>query len=202
MAQKWIEKAPLALAPAFLAAALGGCGSDADMAVEVEKHMTRAQAECPARTGETFDAGRHRMALESAYQTAHLKRLNDGNVTVCLSRALADAKPVPPATHPVFAIYHPPADGKGALLQLWDDGNPPEKIRPVMNQDSFIRHPASAFRGVAGILDHDSKFLKPEEVNIAIGDAGCGYSCTDITWYPADKQQELLKLNPQLNLLH
>ena len=195
MNRKLAKTASWALAPLFLVAA-AGCDTAEQKEAQIQRHMEQSQKFCPAREG--LDASRPRMVLAEADNSKVLKRLADDNVTVCLDRGMTDVKPVPPYNYPVFAVYYPPENEKGALLMLWDDGNPPKEIRPLMNEDSVIRHPASAFRGVIGILNRDKAWLKPDQLNIAIGDAGCGYSCTGITWYNTEKQQELLKLNPQL----
>ena len=185
------------LAPLFMLAVLAGCDSAQEKEVQIERHIAQYRNECPNK--DALEPERLRMVLAVAYNAGTLKRLADERVSVCLDRAMTAIKPVPPYNYPVFAIYYPPAGEKGAFLRLWDDGNPPKKLRMIMNEDSIIRHPAEAFRGVVKILNRDKPWLKPENVNVAIGNAGCGYNCTGITWYPPEKQPELFKLNPGLD---
>lgn len=198
MLNKWLKRAALALAPVFAVAAMRGCDTAEEWQAEVQRHMTASEAACPARTGEPFEAARLRTALESAYRVKHIRQLADTNVTVCMSRALADAKTVAPYNYPVFGVYYPPEEGKGAFLYLWDDGKPSRPLRLIMNEDSYTRHPAQVFRGVSEIMDGKKFGLKPGQINIALGNGGCGYNCVDVNWYAQDKQAEFIALNPGL----
>lgn len=198
MVNKWIVRAALVLAPVFAVAAMRGCDTAEEWQAEVQRHMAASEAACPARTGEAFEAGRLRTALESAYRVKHIRQLVDNNVTVCMSRALADAKTAAPYNYPVSGIYYPPEEGKGAFLHLWDDGNPSKPLRPIMNDLSYTSHPSQVFRGVGEIMDGKKFGLKPDQINIAVGNGGCGYSCVDVNWYARDKQAEFIALNPRL----
>ncbi len=132
MSEKPAKILSYALAPLFLLVV--GCDTAKLKEGQIQRHIEQAQKFCPDK--ERLDTPRLRMVLAEADNSGVLKRLADENVTVCLDRGMTDVKPVPPYNYQVFAVYYPPENEKGALMMLWDDGNPPKPIHPLMNEDS------------------------------------------------------------------
>lgn len=195
MENKGLIFAGLALSALFIGA-VAGCETHYERDLEVDRAAALSRATCPDGMK---DGSRLNIVLNAAYRANHLKRLTDEKVAICVDPALAAAETTPPYDYPVAAVYLPPADGHGAQVRLWDNGKPPIKLRPIMNELSVISHPGQVFQGVIKLLDGKAKLpLKADQPAIALMDFECGYSCTNINWYTAEKQAELLKNNPTL----
>ncbi|HEY8191606.1 MAG TPA: hypothetical protein VIG74_04210 [Alphaproteobacteria bacterium] len=176
--------------------AVAGCETNYERNLEVTRATTLSLAACP--DGMKDDA-RLNIVLNATYRASHLKRLTDEKVAICVNPALADVQTTPPYNFPVAAVYLPPDNRHGGMLQIWDNKKPPIKLRPIMNDLSVITHPPQAFQGVIKLLDGKAKPpLAAAQPAIALMDFECGYSCTNISWYTTDKQAELLKNNPTL----
>jgi hypothetical protein len=180
---------------AIFTTAIVACDTNYDKSLQQGRAIALARAECPDGMK---DEQRLHIVLNAAYHSSDLKPLNDAKVAICVNPALAAAKTPEPYHRPVAAVFLPSNEKHSSMVQLWDDGNSPIKIRPILNRLSVISHPPQVYRGVDKILKNEKRGLKPDQPAIAIMDGQCGYNCTNINWYAPEQQADLLKLNPTL----
>lgn len=172
-----------------------GCESGIERAAEADRAIKLAGEHCPSSM--PVDADRMRVVFDDkALKTAHLKTLNDAGAAVCLDRAMPKARK-PVYGHGPFAIFQPATKDHGAILRLWDDGQPPVHNAVFQAKNGFNRYSHQAIQGAAEIIEGKKFNMKPDKISIATDSFGCNsYSkCFGISWEPAENHKEMIAQN-------